>query len=636
MKKTFMYLSLVSVLGFMVSCGGSKTDSSGLIPLENFFKNPEKSSYQVSPDGKHFSYMAPVNSRMNIFVQEIGKTDAVQLTHETERDVAGYTWANNNRILFLKDTGGDENYKLFGVDIDGNNLKGLTDFDKVRTTFIDDLPDNETEVIIGLNKRDPENFDPYRLNVITGEMTQLAENPGNIQGWMTDHDGKLRVAIAMDVIDQILLYREKESDEFKPILRTSFKETLSPMFFTFDNKHLYALSNIGRDKGAFVTFDPKTAKEVEVLFEHPTYDVGNASFSRKRKALEGVAWIEHRQTGRHYFSDEYKALREKLAEKLPGYQFGISSMTKDEDRMIVRTYSDKSLGAYYFYDSNTDELTKITDISPWLKEEEMSAMLPVTYQTRDGLTIEAYLTLPRGYTLETAKNLPVVVNPHGGPWARDSWGFNPEVQFLASRGYAVLQMNFRGSTGYGRDFWESSFKQWGLSMQDDITDGVNWLIEQGIADKNRIAIYGGSYGGYATLAGLTFTPDLYACGIDYVGVSNLFTFLKTIPPYWKPLLDMMYEMVGDPVKDSTLLAAASPVFHADKIAAPLLIAQGANDPRVNKDESDQMVEALKKRGVEVEYIVKDNEGHGFHNEENRFDFYRAMEKFLATHIQQEK
>ena len=262
----------------------------------------------------------------------------------------------------------------------------------------------------------------------------------------------------------------------------------------------------------------------------------------------------------------------------------------------------------------------------------MATVNPITYTSRDGLKIHGYLTLPKGYTMETAENLPVVVNPHGGPWARDSWGFNSEVQFLANRGYAVFQMNFRGSTGFGREFWEASFKQWGLSMQDDITDGVNWLIEKGIADEDRIAIYGASYGGYATLMGIVKDPDLYAAAVDYVGVSNLFTFMKTIPPYWEPYLDMMYEMVGHPEKDSAYMAANSPVMQADKIETPLFIAQGANDPRVNKAESDQMVEALKERGITVEYMVKENEGHGFYNEENRFDFYREMEKFLGENL----
>ena len=265
----------------------------------------------------------------------------------------------------------------------------------------------------------------------------------------------------------------------------------------------------------------------------------------------------------------------------------------------------------------------------------MSEMQPISFTTRDGLTIHGYLTLPTG--IKEVKNLPVVVNPHGGPWARDSWGWNPEVQFLANRGYAVLQINFRGSTGYGKNFWMASFKQWGQTMQNDITDGVKYLVGQGIADPKRIAIYGGSYGGYATLSGITTTPELYACAIDYVGVSNLFTFMRTIPPYWKPYLEMMYTMVGNPTNqaDSVMMHKFSPVFNVDNIKCPLFIAQGAQDPRVNKAESDQMVEALRNRNIEVQYMVKDNEGHGFHNEENKFEFYGAMEKFLYTHLIQQ-
>lgn len=602
------------------------------IPLEDFFRNPEKASYQISPDGKYFSFTAPYEGRMNIFVQKVGDNTPVRLTSETERDIAGYFWGNNNRILFLKDTGGDENFQLYGVNADGSNLLPLTAFEKVRTTIIDDLPEIESEVIIGLNKRNPQVFDPYRLNIETGELTILAENPGNIQGWMTDHDGKLRIAIALDGVNQSLLYRDKESDPFRTLITTNFKESISPYYFTPDNQMLYATSNIGRDKEAVVIFDPQTAKEVEVLYENDTYDLSGISYSRKYKRLQAASYQAHEGAKRHFFDKDLKAVFDKVTAKVSGKPLSVSSQNKDEDMLIVRTYNDKTPGGYYLYDVKKDELTHIADIYPWLDENNMAEMNCVKYTTRDGLTIEGYLTLPKGYTLETAKNLPVVVNPHGGPWARDSWGFNPEVQFLANKGYAVFQMNFRGSTGFGKKFWEISFKQWGKTMQDDITDGVEWLKKKGIADPSRIAIYGGSYGGYATLAGLTFTPDLYACGIDYVGVSNLFTFLNTIPPYWKPMLDMMHEMVGDPVADKELLESASPVFHVDKIKAPLFVAQGANDPRVNKDESDQMVEALKKRGVETQYMVKDNEGHGFHNEENRFDFYRAMESFLSAHI----
>ncbi|HMS53169.1 MAG TPA: S9 family peptidase, partial [Chitinophagales bacterium] len=283
----------------------------------------------------------------------------------------------------------------------------------------------------------------------------------------------------------------------------------------------------------------------------------------------------------------------------------------------------------YVYNTTTNTLQFLADNSPWMDKYELAEMRPIKYTTRDGLTVHGYLTLPVGVE---ASKLPVVVNPHGGPWARDHWGFNPEVQFLANRGYAVLQMNFRGSVGFGRKFWEASFKQWGLTMQNDITDGVQWLIEQGIADPQRIAIYGASYGGYATLAGITFTPNLYACAIDYVGVSNLFTFMKSIPPYWEVFLDQMYQMVGHPEHDKDYFTAASPVFHVNNIKVPLFIAQGAKDPRVNINESDQVVEASQKRGVTINYMVKDNEGHGFLNQENKFEFYKAMEEFLATHL----
>ena len=601
------------------------------LPLEDFFKNPDKSGFQISPDGKYYSFNAPYENRMNIFVQEIGKDEIKQLTFETTRDVSGYFWANNTRILFLKDSGGDENFKLFGVDVNGENLKGLTDLDGVRTQIIDPLEDLENEMIIGLNKRNPQVFDPYRLDINTGEMTMLAENPGNISGWLTDHEGKLRVATATDGVNASLLYREREADEFKVIHTTNYTETLSPVFFTFDNKQLYTMSNLGRDKISVSIFDPISAKEGEIIYSNDDYDVSSVFYSEKDKKLTSASFTSWKRE-RHFFDKDTENMFNYLEEKLPGLEFGISSMTKDETKMIVRTYSDRTLGSYYFFDWANKKIEKIHEVSPWIDENNMAEMIPIEYKSRDGLKIQGYLTLPLGYDMKTAKNLPVVINPHGGPWARDNWGFNPEVQFLANRGYAVLQMNFRGSTGFGKKFWMASFNEWGLKMQDDISDGVNWLIDQGIADKNRVAIYGASYGGYATLAGLTYTPDLYACGIDYVGVSNLFTFMEAIPPYWKPYLEMLYDMVGHPEDDKDRLTTTSPALNADKITAPLFIAQGANDPRVVKAESDQMVEAMKARGVNVQYMVKDDEGHGFRNEENQFDFYRAMESFLNEHL----
>ncbi|MFH1320243.1 MAG: S9 family peptidase [Bacteroidota bacterium] len=517
---------------------------------------------------------------------------------------------------------------MFAVNLDGSNFKSLTDFDGVRTQIIDDLEDDEDHLLIALNKRDKRAFDPYRLNIVTGGMEMLTVNPGNITNWLTDHDGKLRIAIATDGVNSSLLYREKEKDDFTEILTNNFKENLQPLFFTFDNKNLYAASNIGRDKMVIVIFNIDKREETEVLFEHSEVDVSTMTFSRKRKKLTTI-WYYMDKLHREFLDDEVKKIFDYLQSELGDYEIRITGYNKDETKFIVRAFSDRSLGAYYFYDMMANDLKLIEDVGSWLEEDIMAEMKPIQYQSRDGLTIHGYLTLPVG---REPGNLPVVINPHGGPWVRDNWHFNPEVQFLANRGYAVLQMNYRGSTGYGKKFWEASFKQWGKKMQDDITDGVQWLIKEGIADPKRIAIYGGSYGGYATLSGLTFTPELYACGVDYVGVSNLFTFMKSIPPYWEPFLEMMYEMVGHPQKDSVLLASTSPVFHADKISVPLLIAQGAKDPRVNKNESDQMVAAMKERGIEVEYLVEPEEGHGFRNEENRFKFYEAMEKFLGKHI----
>jgi len=644
MRKTFIGLIALS-LGVLYSCGDSKNEGKEMtsekkidvpeIPLEDFFKNPEMSSFQISPDGKHYSYRAPWESRMNIYVKEVDSDEPVRITEQTDRDISNYFWANSERLVYLKDDDGDENFYLVAVNYDGTDLTPLTREAGVRTQIIDDLEGDEDHMIVGLNKRNPQVFDPYRININTGEMKLLAENPGNITGWMTDHDGKLRVAMTSDGVNTSLLYRDSEDDAFEAVLTTNFKESMSPQFFTFDNKKLFASSNLGRDKMAIVEFNPKTGKEERVLFENDKYDVTGLSFSERDMKLIAASYTGEKQQY-HFFDEEYADMYEKFQARFPDLEVFLTSKNKAEDKFIIRTYGDKSLGAYYLYDRNSGEISDIGDPSPWIQEEYMAAMLPISYKSRDGLTINGYLTLPAGETMETAKNLPVVVNPHGGPWARDSWGFNPEVQFMANRGYAVLQMNFRGSTGYGREFWEASFREWGKKMQDDITDGVNWLIESGIADKDRVAIYGGSYGGYATLAGLAFTPDLYACGIDYVGVSNLFTFMGTIPPYWEPFKKMMYEMVGDPNSeaDSLMMREASPVFHADKITAPLFVAQGAQDPRVNVDESDQMVEAMRNRGVEVEYLVKDNEGHGFRNEENRFEFYRSMESFLAKHLKQ--
>ncbi len=602
-------------------------DRPKLIPLRDFFRNPERTRFQVSPDGNSISFMQPYRNRMNVFVQPRAGGEAVRLTGETERDVTGYFWKGSRRIVYRKDFKGDENYHVVAVDIDGRNLVDLTPFEKVRANIIDDRFDHDDEMIIAMNKRDPEVFDVYRVDLNTKQLTLIAENPGNVTDWVTDHTGCIRLALVTDGVNTSILHRPDENTPFTTVMTTSFKEALEPLFFDFDNKLLFASSNINRDKAAIVRVDPATAREESVIFQHPEVDVSGLAWSRKRKVYTEAQFVTSKRQ-RKIFDAETETIYADLQTRLPGHEIDLQSHDRDENIFVVAAWSDRTQGVRYLYDATSATLTKLAEITPWLEEGDLAEMTPITYQARDGLTIHGYLTLPQG----GGKNLPLVVNPHGGPWARDAWGYNAEVQFLANRGYAVLQMNFRGSTGYGRAFWEAGFKQWGKKMQDDVTDGVRYVIAQGIADPKRVCIYGISYGGYCALAGLAFTPDLYACGVDYVGVANLFTFLTTIPPYWKPMLDMFYEMVGHPETDKELLAEASPVMHADNIRVPLLIAQGAQDPRVNIDESDQMVAALKKHGIAVEYLVKENEGHSFTNEENRFEFYEAMERFLEKHL----
>lgn len=627
MKTNSMFLGILLIIVSFTSCK-PKEERAPLIPMENFFKDAEKAAFRISPNGQMIIFRAPHMGRMNVFIQKLGDTTAIPITHETDRSIYNAFWESDDRIIYTKDIGGNENMHVLSVKPDGTGLTDHTPFEKARADVVDILEDRPNELLIQDNLRNPQVFDVYLLNTATNELKMVAENPGNITGWVTDHDGKIRAAVTSDGVNTSLLYRDTEQDKFKTVITTSFKETLSPLIFTFDNKNLFCLSNLGRDKTALVEFDPLTAKEVRVIYENPDVDIVDIGYSKLRKVLT-VAYFETDKLQKHFLDSEAENIDSKIKTQIPDYLFQINNMSKDETKMLIYTNSDRYFGGYYLYDVKTGTLSKLADFKPWIKETDMAQMKPVSYQSRDGLVINGYLTLPKGIKPE---KLPVVVNPHGGPWARDSWGFNPEVQFLANRGYGVFQMNFRGSTGYGRKFWESSFKEWGRTMQNDISDGVKWLIREGIADSSRIAIYGGSYGGYATLAGITLTPELYCCAVDYVGVANMFTFMKTVPPYWEPLRQMFYEMIGDPVKDSVMLAEVSPVFHADRIRCPLFVAQGKNDPRVNVNESNQMVEALKKRGVAVEYMVKDNEGHGFYNQENQFDFYRAMEKFLGEHM----
>lgn len=624
-----------------------------LIPIEDFFRKPERCAVSISPDGQKLAWLEPLSlknetgrnvRRMNLFVAELSNSadsfdpsTAVQRTAITQRDIVEYFFADADHLIYAMDQDGDENFHLWVVNTTEGEPRDVTPFENVMCLIVDDLEDVPGEVLFQMNRRDPERFDVYRLDIVTGEMELVAENPGNVQSWVTDHAGQLRFATTTDGVDTSLLYRATEQDEFRMIGTYDFKESVMPLCFTFDNQKLWVASNVGRERTAIFEMDPEDGEFTKLVFEHDEVDVECLLASKKRRVSCGARYETD------YFHNEFWDTREAtlqnfVDDRLPDTYNRFTSCDLSEQRYIVRTSSDREIGGYYLLDAPYDPsdeanakaftLTHLFDLAPWLDSEKLCDMQPIRYSARDGREIPGYLTLPK----RSSEPVPLIALPHGGPWLRDSWGFNPEVQFLANRGYAVLQMNYRGSTGYGRDHLETSFGEWGLTMQDDITDGVHWAIDAGYADPKRVAIYGGSYGGYAALSGITKTPELYRCAVDYVGVSNLFTWIESIPPYWRPMLEMLHEKVGHPERNKERFRATSPVFHIEKIQCPLFVAQGANDPRVRQEESEQIVDALRAKGISVEYMLKEDEGHGFCNEENRLEFYHAMEAFFAQHL----
>ncbi len=600
------------------------------IPIEDFFKNPEKTSFKISPDGKYISYLQPYRNRLNIFVQAIGTENAVRITSGEDRNIYAYYWANNEQLLFLKDSDGDENRRLYAVNKDGSNMRDLIPDKKIRIRIIGLDRVQNNQVLLALNKRDSTIFDAYRLNIQTGNLSLIAQNPGNITSWTADADGQLRLAVVSDGVSETILYRGSEKETFKPVFTNNFKTSFRPIGFSPEKDVLYALSNQGRDKMALVALDCRSGKEKKVIYSHPDVDVSEAGYSGRNKKLlfaEYNTW----KNQRFYLDDSIKRFFENIDKLLPQTEIRITDRNLAEDKFIIRTFTDRTPGAFYLYQTKTKELKKLAEVNSAIKAEELCEMKPVAYENRAGLTIHGYLTLPKG---TQTKNLPVIVLPHGGPDSRNTWNYNAEVQFLANRGYAVFQMNYRGSTGYGKVFWSAGFKQWGGKIQEDITDGVKWLVKEGVADPKRVGIFGFSFGGYSALWGLCFQPDLYACGVSYSGLSNLYSYLKAIPPYYKPYRLMYEEMVGNPETDAEYFRKASPVFHTDKIRVPLLVAQGARDSRVNMNETDQLVKELKRRKVPVTYLVKENEGHVFRNEENRLDFYRHLEQFLKTNLKE--
>lgn len=609
--------------------------------VEDFFEKPKASSFQLSPDGTYLSYKEKGDDgKTDVYVKKTQTHEVKKVIREKDQLIRRYGWVNNERLLYVTDKGGDENYHIFAVDIDGTNEIDLTPFPDVKAGLINILKEQKDHIIISMNKNNPEVFEPYKVNVITGEMEQLFENNDlsrPAQGYLFDKDGNLRgFNRLVNGLQTDLYYKNSKTGAFELIKSTNWDDTFHVIDFNYrsaDPDDAYVVSNLKRDKAGIFLYDLKANKPIKQIFSNENYDVSGMAASRKRNyEIDYFSYV-----GEKYHvvpvSDFYKAIHGKMAEEFGDKEFFIVDHTDEEDKYLIVVTSDRLIGEYYQYDVKKNKIEKLFQLMPQLIEKDMAQMKPISFTSRDGLTIHGYLTLPKEAV--NGKRVPLIVNPHGGPQGvRDSWGFNPEVQLFASRGYATLQVNFRISGGYGKTFLKAGYKQIGRKVMDDLEDGVRYVIKKGWVDKDRIAIYGASHGGYAVLMGLVKTPDLYACGVDYVGVSNIETFMKTCPPYWKPFLPMMKKIwydLDDP-EEYEIAKTASPVHQIDKIKKPLFVVQGGNDPRVNIHESDQIVSSLRKRGFYVPYMVKYNEGHGFYREENRIELYRSMMGFFAKHL----
>lgn len=612
-----------------------------LIDREIFFGDPEISGAQISPNGKFISFIKPFNNVRNIWVKTFDEPfeNARPLTADTKRPIMGYFWSVDSKyILFVQDNGGDENYRVYAVDPTAKGdpvppAKDLTPYENVRAIILD-VPKKYPDIIfVGLNDRNPQLHDVYKISLKDGKRELIWQNDQNIIGWLFDLDGKLRLAIRMtpDGGSEILKVQDKE---LLPIYSVNSEEEAYPIRFTPDGNKFYLVTNKGQqlDKTQLMLYDLKTDK-IEFIEKDPLdeVDFGGTYFSEVTNKL--VLTTYEGDKTRIYFRDEkFKKDFDKLKEKFGDNEINFRSSTKDEKIFLISVSSDVDQGSVYVFNRETGDINFLYKSNPKLPSEHLAPMNPIRYKARDGMTIPGYLTLPKGVE---HKKLPTVLLVHGGPWARDSWGYDALAQFLANRGYAVLQPNFRGSTGYGKKFLNAGNKQWGRgSMQHDLTDAVKWLIEQGYSDPKKIAIVGGSYGGYATLAGLAFTPDLYAAGFSIVGPSSIITLLNSIPPYWAPLKKMFDVRVGDMNNpdERKMLEEQSPLYYATEIKRPLFVVQGANDPRVKKAESDQIVVALRDLGRYVEYMVAEDEGHGFAGKENRIAMFFALEKFLSKHL----
>ncbi len=636
-----LFRTVLVLSALMISTALAPAQLPPLIDRELFFGDPEISGAQLSPDGKFISFLKPFRNVRNVWVKKAGEPfeSARPVTADTTRPVMQYFWSRDSKvILYSQDKGGDENYRIYSVDPTASGdpvppSRDLTPMEKVRAQIYDVPRDAPGEIIVGLNDRRAELHDVYRLNIHTGERKLIRKNDDNVAGWVTDLKGDLRLGLRITDTGGTEFLRI-DGETLKPIYEVSAEESASPYRFTPDGEKFYLVTNKGAaaDKMQLELFDLKTGK-TSLVDKDPdnAVDLTDALFSEVTDELLATFYVSDLK---RVYPKEKKFANDwaKLRAALPDRELGITSLTADENVWLVSASGDVDPGSVYLFDRRTGKAELLYRLRPNLPSEHLAPMKPVTFTARDGLRIPAYLTTPKGIP---AKNLPAILVVHGGPWARDFWGYDSEAQFLANRGYAVMSVNFRGSTGYGKKFLNAGNKQWGTgAMQHDLTDAARYLISEGIADPKKVAMYGGSYGGYATLAGLAFTPDVYAAGISYVGPSNILTLLNSIPPYWAPIKKIFAVRVGDTenAEDVKRLEAQSPLNSAKNITAPLLVIQGANDPRVKKAESDQIVVAMRDLGRKVEYLVAPDEGHGFAGKENRLATYAVIERFFNKHL----
>lgn len=607
------------------------TDSrSPLIPRTILFGNPVKTSPQISPDGARLAYLAPVNNVLNVWVGTLDGDDAAPVTDDRDRGIRFYFWAGDgHHILYLQDIGGDENWRLYAVDAATKTVRDLTPFPEVQVQIVDRDKRFPHELLIGLNKDDPRYHDVHHLDLRSGELRLIAKNPGDVASWVTDARFQVRGALKATPDGGFeLLVRTSHDSPWNTRLTWSADDSLTsqPVGFSNDGQAIYLEDSRDSDTNRLIELRLDTGA-TRLIAHEPHYDIGGVLVHPDTDEIQAVAF-DRARTEWTVLDDAIRADFEAIR-RLHHGDFSVTNRD-DADRMwIVAFTADDGPAAFFAYHRATKQGQFLFYSKPDLANYVLAPMEAVQLTARDGLALRGYLTCPPG--LER-RNLPVVLNVHGGPHARDTWGYDPEAQWLANRGYACLQINFRGSTGYGKRFLNAGDKEWGGKMHEDLVDTVRWAIDAGIADPTRVAIYGASYGGYAALAGATFTPELFRCAVDVVGPSNLITMIETIPPYWETFVAIEHRRVGNPKTEAEFLKSRSPLFFVDRIKAPILIAHGANDPRVKQSESEQIVDAMKRRGIPYEYLLFPDEGHGFAKPENRLKFYAVAERFLAAHL----